>query len=66
MKKFKLACKITVSAYTEVRAETLADAIAQARRREVVLGGAGSGVHATESWIIDEADGLPSDIQADV
>jgi hypothetical protein len=62
MKTFKLTCTVTVSAYTEVRANSLDEALTKARKREVVLGGVGSGVSDEDSWVIEEADGAPRDI----
>jgi hypothetical protein len=54
-----------VSAFTEVQAETLEEAIKIANSRDVVLGGPGSGAYPDESWVIEDADGAPSDIYAD-
>ena len=65
MATFKLVCRVTVSAYTEVKAGTLAEAIALAEKRSVVIGGPGNGNNADESWIIDEADGSPTGIEVD-
>ncbi len=65
MKIYKLGCKVTVSAYTEIEADTLESALKQAANREVVLGGVGSGSSPDESWIIDDADGEPSEIHED-
>jgi hypothetical protein len=55
--KFKLTCQVTVSAYTEVEADTLEEAIEEAKAREVVLEGPGSRADVTQQWVIDEADG---------
>jgi hypothetical protein len=65
MPKFKLSSHVTVSAYTEVEADTLEEAIKISERRDVVLGGPGSGAYPDESWIIDDADGAPTDIHHD-
>lgn len=62
MKTFNLGCKVTVSAYTEIEAETLEDAIAIGKSRQVVIGGTGTGALPDESWLITEADGMPCDI----
>lgn len=59
---FKLGCRVTVSAYTEIEADTLAEAIKQAEGRDVVIGGLHSGNEPDESWIIDDADGSPEGI----
>ena len=63
--KFKLRSRVTVSAYTEVEADTAQEATAAARDREVELGGPNSGARADESWIIEEADGEAMEIQVD-
>jgi len=62
MAKFKLGCRVTVSAYTEIEAETGEEAIAEAKGRYVAIGGLHSGVGRDEAWIIDEADGEATDI----
>lgn len=65
MPKFKLGCHVTVSAYTEVEADTLEQAIEQADGREVVIGGLGSGTDPQEQWVIEDADGVPFDIHVE-
>ena len=60
MAKFQLSAKVTVSAFTEVHADTLEDAIRIATSRHVALEGDGS--LPGESWIIEEADGSAKDI----
>lgn len=55
--KFKLGASVTLSAYTEVDADSLEEAIEEAKGREVVIGGLHSGARAGESWIIEDADG---------
>lgn len=57
MKRFKLIGQVTVSAYTEVEADTLEEALAEAAGRDVVIGGHRSGYSPREEWIIDDADG---------
>lgn len=57
MKTFRLTAPITVTAYTEVEAETLEEAIKIACDRSAVVGGSGSGYSADEHWIVDDADG---------
>ena len=64
MPKFDLSCAVTVSAYTTVEAATLEEAIEIAEGRNVVLGGPGCGESEDESWIIEDADGSPTDIHA--
>ena len=62
---FKLGCRVTVSAYTEVESDTLEKAIEEAAGRAVVLGGISSGAYPDESWIIEDADGSPENIHDD-
>lgn len=62
MKTFRLTGVVTVSAYTEVEAETEAEAIKKAMEREVVLGGFVGAADGTEEWVIDDADGTPQDV----
>lgn len=59
---FKLGCHVTVSAYTEIDADTLEDAMAEAADREMAIGGNGSGMDADEYWIVDDIDGAPENI----
>jgi hypothetical protein len=60
--KFKLSCEVTVSAFTEIEAETLEEAIEEAALREIVIGGPNSGADESESWVIEDADGEPENI----
>lgn len=64
MPEFKLNSHVTVSAYTVVEAMTLAEAIEIAEDRPVVIGGPNSGEDENESWIVEEADGLPEKIHS--
>ena len=59
MKTFSLSAQVTVSAFTEVEANSPEEAKEIASSREVVLGGLHSGAVVNEMWIIDEADGEP-------
>ena len=65
MPVFRLGALVTVSAYTEVEAETLEDAIAEAAGREIVLGSLHNGSDKSEQWVIDAADGEPTNIPED-
>ena len=60
---YKLSAAVTVSAYTEVEAESLEEAIEIAEDRDCVIGGIGTGSLPSESWIIEEADGMAQDIR---
>ena len=59
MPMFRLMAHVTVTAWTDVEAETLEEAIEIAEERDVVLSGYGE---SDESWIIDEGDGSPENI----
>jgi hypothetical protein len=65
MKTYNLGCAVTVSAYTRIVAASLEEAIEVASYRDVVLGGPCSGADPSEEWVIEEADGSPTDIRAD-
>ena len=62
---YKFSCKVTVSASTEVEADTLEEATEEAVGRDVVIGGLNSGTCKSESWLIEDADGSPDGIQHD-
>ena len=60
MAKFMLNAAVTVSAYTEVEADTIEEAIKIASDRECELGFNGCGYECNDYWIIDAADGMPT------
>lgn len=62
MKTYQLSASVTVSAYTEVEANSLEEAIEIAKGRSVLIGDERSGVFVDEMWAIDEADGEPTNI----
>jgi hypothetical protein len=64
MKKYKLRATVTVSAWTEVEASSLADAIEMAEDRTVAWRDDG-GATPDEEWIVEELDGEPTDIAGD-
>ena len=61
MTMFVLSCTVGVSASTCVEAETLAEAIAIAQGRSIVLAGSG-GEDCYSEWVSEDADGDPQDI----
>lgn len=63
-KVFRLSCTVTVSAYTEVEADSLAAAIEEAGSRDVQI--SGFGFQEDEAWIIEEPDGEPNNIHEEV
>jgi hypothetical protein len=63
MPKFKLSCEVTVSAYCEVHAPTLEEAIKLSEDLPPELSFNGSGNTATQAWLIEEADGMPTNIK---
>ncbi len=58
---FQLEALVTVSAYTEVEAESLEEAISMAESRPVTHGSDMSVGPATD-WIVDDMDGMPTNI----
>jgi len=62
MNEFKLCALVGVSAFTVVEAETLEEAIEEAESRAVRLQRGPGDRGYNESWIIDEADGITTDI----
>lgn len=66
MPVFKLGAHVTVSAYTEVEAPSLEEAIAESAGREVVLGSLHNGSSVSEQWIIEDADGELTDIHGEM
>jgi hypothetical protein len=63
MPTYKFAAQVTVSAYTTVEAPNEAAAREVADERSVEFGGLNSGYDENDSWIIDEPDGRPDNIQ---
>lgn len=61
MKKYKLSARVTVSAYTEVMAESLDEAILLAEDRSVEFND-NSYSSEKDSWVVYELDGEPEDI----
>jgi hypothetical protein len=66
MMKFSLSAAVTVSCYTEVEANSLAEAIEKSKDMSVYLQFNGSGVEATDGWMLEEPDGVPFDISGEV
>jgi len=60
---YRLSAVVGVSAFTIVEADTEEEAIEIAEGRPAVIGGINSGESEDESWIVDEADGQPTDIK---
>lgn len=60
MSTFRLSCHVTISAVTEVEAESLEEAIAIAASRGVEFDMAGNEVE--ESWLVSDFDGTPHNI----
>ena len=65
MAKFSLSAMVSVSAYTVVEADTLEEAIKEAQDRYATIGGVGSGADPHSEWVIEEADGEPTNITCD-
>lgn len=64
MPTFRLCCSLTVSAYTEVEAQTAEEAIAIAATRGVADIGRFNPDQETEEWLPD-SDGEPADISVE-
>ena len=63
MEKFNLVAKITISAFTSVKAETLEKAIQLANERKDMMSiASNNGDTPDEVWMIEELDGTPYDI----
>jgi hypothetical protein len=62
---FRFSAAVTVSAYTEVEADTQEEALEEAEGRDVVIGGLHTGADPGETWVIEEADGIPQNIRCD-
>ena len=60
MSTFTLACHITISALTEVEADTLEEALEIASSRDVAYDQSGSDVE--DYWIVSDFDGEPHNI----
>ena len=63
MKTFKLIGEVTISIYTEVKAETLEDAIEEAEERDIEKAKWRDKNQIKEVWVTDEYDGLPKNIK---
>lgn len=60
MKTFRLSAHVTVSAVTEVEAETLEEAIKRAGYRSVEFDQPGADIE--DSWLVSDFDGEPHKI----
>lgn len=60
---FNLCAHVTVSAYTEVEADTLEEAIAEASQRGVDH--ASHGADPKQVWTVNDLDGEPCNIRAE-
>lgn len=65
MPKFTLHATITVSAYCVVEAATLEEAVKKSEDLPAELSFNGSGNSAEDAWLVEEADGMPTNIHAD-
>ena len=63
MPKFNLTASVTISVYTDVEAETLEKAIEIAKKRDITNYKWGDKEQVNQSWISDEFDGSPINIQ---
>ena len=63
MRTFIIDCKIAVTAYTVVRATTEEEALRIAEKRQGTPIPNLASSSETSEWIVEEIDGLPTDIQ---
>ena len=61
-KTFNLVAEVKISVYTEVKAETLEDAIKIAEDREIEVSNFHDKNQASEVWVSDDFDGSPENI----
>lgn len=61
--KYKLHGIITVSCYCEVEADSEQEALSKAEQLQPTLGFMGSGALPDENWLIEDADGIPTEIR---
>lgn len=64
--KYKLTAQVTVSCYCEVDAESESDAIAKAEELTPAMHFNGSGTTPDENWLVEEIDGTPNTIRAEL
>ena len=62
MKKFKLTALVTVSVYTTVEANSIEEAKEIAQDRGFMSISSNGGDTENDSWICEELDGFPNDI----
>lgn len=60
---FKLSAMVTISIYTEVEADTIEEAVAEAEGRSIESYHWGADYAKKEFWIADDYDGEPTDIK---
>lgn len=65
MKKYSLSAQITVSAFCEVEANSLEEAIEKAQGMPAVIHSYNTGTSPQESWCVEEIDGEPAEIAAE-
>jgi hypothetical protein len=62
MQDYRLTALVTCTATTVVRAESLKEAIKLSTARTPTLGYPGSGANEETDWVVDAADGEPTNI----
>lgn len=63
MPKFTLHAEVVVSAYCEVEADTLEEAIEKSKDLPAELSFNGSGNTPEDAWLVEEVDGMPTNIR---
>ncbi|KYG76405.1 hypothetical protein [Roseivirga spongicola] len=62
MNKYLLTANVTISVYTEVEAENLAEAMRIAEERDLMPIVHSGGETQEDTWMCDELDGVPENI----
>ncbi len=66
MPDFRFTAEVTVSATTIISADNEEEAVEIAESRDVEIGGIGSDIFETETWVIEDADGSPQNVKLEV
>ena len=61
--KYRLTAQVTISVYTDVEADSLKEAIEIAEERNLMSIVGNGGDTEEDSWMCDELDGYPKNIQ---
>jgi hypothetical protein len=65
MPKYSLSAQITVSAFCEIEADSMEEAIEKSHSMSAVIHAYNTGTSPQESWCVEEIDGEPVEISAE-